>query len=236
MPRSKPLSEGMRAGDLRDLVLPVVSVDEYESKVDAKAVVFGFYVHDLDAARDLDRFIQRSSLPLIDTDISPAPDQHGYYLVFVEMLNDTGLPKHVEALIREVALVSGTEEWSVSLRGTPSVRPYSKDLMTKFLTKMRRKSLEERALEFLASSELADAEVTRGRVTIGNLSFALIECERNLLRKLWLVGLAEDVDLHTTSLCARLVNMLGEDWSAFSVSGTIILSRLDDDRLLALRK
>jgi len=234
MPRSEPLTEGMRAGDLRDLILPVVSVDEYESKVDGKAIVIGFYVHDRDAARDLDRYIQRSALPLIDIDISPAPDQHGYYLVFVEMLNDNGLPRHVDALLHEVSLVSGNEEWSISLRGSRGVRPYSKDLMNKFLAKNRRKTLDEKVMDFLAFSELNNADVSGDTITLGGLSFTLIDCAPNALRKLGLVGLAEDINLRTSSLCARLVNMLGEDWSATSINGTIILSRLDDRRLLAM--
>jgi hypothetical protein len=58
MRRSK-LYEGMWSGDLADLVQPLVSIDEYASKIDPNAIAVGFYVQDKDAADDLNRFIQK---------------------------------------------------------------------------------------------------------------------------------------------------------------------------------
>jgi len=68
-----PLREGLREGDLADLVLPMISVDEYESRIDkSQAIVIGFYVQDENAANDLNRFVQKSALPLLGTEVSRA--------------------------------------------------------------------------------------------------------------------------------------------------------------------
>ena len=100
------INEGMRAGDLADLVLPMISVDEYESKIDDSSIVIGFYIHDQDAASDLNRFLQKSPIQIIDTEISPAPDQHGYYIVFVELINDRRIAKNIADILAEVSFLS----------------------------------------------------------------------------------------------------------------------------------
>ena len=38
------LNEGLKELDLQDLVLPLVSVDEYESKIDEEAIVVAFFI------------------------------------------------------------------------------------------------------------------------------------------------------------------------------------------------
>src|ERR1700733_10450117 len=97
--RKPELLEGMREGDLADLVLPMISVDEYSSKIDNdQAIVVGFYVHEEMAARDLNRFLQKSAVPLLGTDVSPAPDSHGYFMVFCEMMDNDRLAQNVQAI------------------------------------------------------------------------------------------------------------------------------------------
>ena len=96
------INEGLHTGDLADLVLPLISIDEYVSKISKDSVVIGFYVHDKEAANDLNRFIQRSSVEFIDVEVSPAPDQHGYFLVFVEILNNAQIGKNVGDLLEEM--------------------------------------------------------------------------------------------------------------------------------------
>jgi hypothetical protein len=80
------LIEGMQANDLDFLIMPLISIDEYESKIDdRRAVVIGFYVTDNDPASELSAFIEKGTVPVLDTEVSPAPTEDGYYMVFVEM-------------------------------------------------------------------------------------------------------------------------------------------------------
>src|ERR1700722_8534394 len=97
------LREGMRKGDLTDLVLPLISCDEYVSQLDqSECIVFGFYVHDEDAANDLNRYLQKSAMPILDTKVSPAPDQHGYFMVFVELMNNSRLPEIMKSILADI--------------------------------------------------------------------------------------------------------------------------------------
>ena len=55
------LFEGLKEGDLAELVLPMISIDEFESKLDDDSIVVAFYVGDRDPSQDLNRFIQKGA-------------------------------------------------------------------------------------------------------------------------------------------------------------------------------
>lgn len=136
MLRSK-LLEGMWSGDLADLVQPLVSIDEYKSKIDISAIAIGFYVTDKDAAGDLNRFIQKSPVSLIDTDVSPAPDQRGYYLVFVEIENNDRLVSSITSVLDEVGALASIDSWKMKVRNQKEMLPYDQEKLGGFLQKNR---------------------------------------------------------------------------------------------------
>lgn len=109
------ITEGMQANDLDFLVMPIVSVDEYESKIDdRRAVVIGFYVTDTDPAAELSSFIEKGTISVLDTEVSPAPTEDGYYLVFVEMDRNEKLPRNIIKLIDSVNRLTNVEKWQFS--------------------------------------------------------------------------------------------------------------------------
>ena len=64
----------LHPGDLQDLVLPLIDIDTFNSKIDnQRAIVVAFQVTDQDPAQDLMKFIEGSNLALLDTEVSPAP-------------------------------------------------------------------------------------------------------------------------------------------------------------------
>jgi hypothetical protein len=132
MHRSK-LYEGMWAGDLADLVQPLVSIDEYASKIDDDAIVIGFYVHEKDAADDLNRFIQRSPISMIDCDVSPAPDQRGFYIVFVELAFTDRLVNNITALLEEIAPLVSVEAWQMKVRNIEGLVKFDNDRLAQVL-------------------------------------------------------------------------------------------------------
>ena len=146
---SNVLKEGMREGDLADLVLPLMDVDNFVSKVDpSECIVFGFYVHDEDAAKDLNRFLQKSSVPIMDTEISPAPDQHGYFMVFVEMMNNDQLPEQVTAILAEIKTLVDIEDWQMRVRKTDGLIPFSEENLKDCLDNIKKEDKTEDVLEF----------------------------------------------------------------------------------------
>src|ERR1700748_2916530 len=93
------LIEGLRENDLEGLVLPVISIDQFESKIDDDAIVVAFYVEYRDPAIDLNRFIQKSAVDILDTEVSPAPTEDGYFVVFVELMRDDKFMKKMSVIM-----------------------------------------------------------------------------------------------------------------------------------------
>ena len=127
------LREGMWAGDLDDMVQPIITIDEYDSKIDQTAIVIGFYINDFDAAKDLNRFIQKSPVSIIDSNVSPAPDQRGYYIVFVEIpFNDRIVP-NISSLVEEISPLVNVDSWLFKTRNIKKARPFDADILAKCL-------------------------------------------------------------------------------------------------------
>lgn len=109
------LTEGMQANDLDFLVMPIISVDEYESKIDdRRAVVVGFYVTDVDPATELAAFIEKGTVPVLDTEVSPAPTEDGYYMVFIEMDRNKNLPSSIIKLVDSINKLTNVDSWQFS--------------------------------------------------------------------------------------------------------------------------
>ena len=137
--KTKPkLNEGLRDGDLADLVLPLISVDEYVSEIagSGECIVFGFYVHDEDAANDLNGFLQKSATPILDTKVSPAPDQHGYFMVFIELMNNSRLAEIMTSILAEVKGLVAIDDWQMRVRNTEGLVPFSEDNLTDALKEL----------------------------------------------------------------------------------------------------
>ena len=239
------LREGMRAGDLINLVLPTLSVDEYVSKVDPdNAVVIGFYVHDQDAAKDLNRFMQKSAVDLLDTEVSPAPDQHGYYIVFVEFMNDDQIGTEMESLLHDVSALTSNETWKLRVRGQND--------KTSFTPQALRKALdapdtdgdldESRAvLAYLRGSALCDVRLHDGLITLesGGLEYRF-EKPVFLHKDSAFEHLAETAipgmaNLRETVLCSHLTRALGAGWTVTSVGPRIVFEDVSQEFALLLQ-
>lgn len=235
----RALREGMREGDLRDLVLPLISVDEYESKVDDEAVVFGFYVEDSGAADDFNRFVQKSPVTILDTEVSPAPDQHGYYLCFVELLDNKRLAANVHAILDEIGPLAGLDEWQMRVRKADKVVAFSEETLTKLLSKARHGEKAE-VLEFLQPSDLLSASLHEGTLTLcgtgGCQSFEItgFGTAENVLDARGLTESAINLGLQSVAYCGRLGGLLGEGWSVSLIGHNVLLQRADTTQSLLL--
>lgn len=106
------LDEGLKRRALEDLVLPLISVDEYESKIsDKRSIVVGFYVTDEDPATDLSNFIDRGHQPILDTEVSPAPTPEGQFVVFVEIERGEDFPETLCNVLEEISNVASISRW-----------------------------------------------------------------------------------------------------------------------------
>lgn len=125
------ITEGLRPNDLRDLLIPLISIDEYESKIGStdEVMVVGFFVESEDAADDLSRFITRSANEMLDTDVSPAPTESGYFLVFIEFKREDNLFEQINEILKEISNVVNIdpEDWTFKAYQAEEVQPFTEE-------------------------------------------------------------------------------------------------------------
>lgn len=108
------LNEAIQHNDLRELVSSVVSIDQYNSKVDddKNAVVVAFEVENKDVAQDLSQFIETGHKDVIDVDVSVGATPNGTYYVFVEFYRGAKLFKLVDVMLQDIQNVDNSiGEW-----------------------------------------------------------------------------------------------------------------------------
>jgi hypothetical protein len=117
-------------------VLPLISIDEYHSKIDDnKCIVIVLFSPQKEPAKDLSRFIEKSNLPILDTEVSPAPNPHGFYLVFVEVLRNNQFITTLLELIEQINNLTNVNEWNFRGYHMPDheTHPISKDELDKYI-------------------------------------------------------------------------------------------------------
>jgi hypothetical protein len=242
MIKTRLLREGMREHDLADLVLPLISCDEYSSKIDSsEAIVMGFYVHDEAAAKDLNRFLQKSAVPLLGTDVSPAPDQHGYFMVFVEMMDNDRLAKNLEAILHEMSTLVDIEDWQLRVRENENLMGFTAENLMRGLEKAKRQSKKNEAIEYLRHSALGNAEFSDSLLILegggDRYCFDYIGFDRidSLMQEFDLVEVGVKYDIRAVAKSNKISGMLGEEWDASRLGPYIMLHNEADPRGLLLK-
>ena len=130
----KSISEGVKRKSLEHLIEPKISIDEYESKIsDKRVIVVGFYCGDKDPANDLSMFIDSSSLPILDTEVSPAPTPTGHYVVWVEIARSKQFPEVVQNLLKEIDNLTDVDSWKFVCPAQQNEQELDEKNLTKFL-------------------------------------------------------------------------------------------------------
>lgn len=121
--------EGVEYGDLQSLVSNTVSVAEFEPKTGTEddVVVVGFYCKDEAPAQDLASFIEKSVVDILDTEVSPNPDEEGYYMVFVEVENEEIMTKAF-ALLDDVSRLTDIQSWELDFYEGASIKVEMKQI------------------------------------------------------------------------------------------------------------
>lgn len=110
--KATELKEGLTRNALQHLVLPLLSIDEYQSKIsDKRVIVVAFFVREEDAAVDLSNFMDQSHYPILDTEVSPSPTPEGFYLVFLELQRNEEFPENLLSIIKEIENLVEIKSW-----------------------------------------------------------------------------------------------------------------------------
>jgi len=122
-------NEGVEYGDLESLVDTTVSIGEFKPKTGTEedVIVIGFYVKDEAPAMDLAKFIERGATPMLDTEVSPNPNDVGMYIVFVEVENED-LMHTTLSLIHDIRGLVNNKEWDVKFYKRSSIKVKAEDI------------------------------------------------------------------------------------------------------------
>lgn len=116
MHNNNQLFEGLDHGDLKRLVAPVLSIDQFKSKMgdDSDIIVLGFIVDGKEPARDLMSFIERGYDWVLDADVSSGELDDGQYFVFVETERSVDAPENIDKLIKDILNLTeqDLDEWT----------------------------------------------------------------------------------------------------------------------------
>jgi hypothetical protein len=110
------LSEGIEFGDLKRLVDPKLSIDEYRSKMgdDKDIVVLSMVLFGKAPAEDLVNFVEKSFDFVLDSDVSSGETSDGNYMVFIELERNEEASEKIIEIITDLLNLTGQKisDWS----------------------------------------------------------------------------------------------------------------------------
>jgi len=116
--RNNQIFEGAEMGDLARLVQPLLSIDEFRSKMgeDKDIVVVGFTVLGKEPADDIVSFLEKSYDWVLDADVSSGETSDGNYMVFVELQRKPESAKHIYEMLEDLMNLTDqkVEDWTFS--------------------------------------------------------------------------------------------------------------------------
>jgi copper chaperone CopZ len=183
----------IREGDLQNTILKKISIDEFEPKTGSsdEVMVVGFHTNESAPGTDLYKFLNNSVIEIRDIEVSPNPNDDGYFMVFVEIDRKDGCLECVRSIAKEVENISGKLKWQVSTPLSEDLIDLSDDALQnfvqqdgKFLSKddffaqqeeakqieldakleEEKQSNSAKILEFLQDSNLLEAGIKDGKI------------------------------------------------------------------------
>lgn len=242
------LFEGLKEGDLEELVLPIISIDEFESKLDDDSIVLAFSCYDRDPASDLNRFIQKGPVDILDTDVSPAPNEDGLYMVFVELLRDKNTPKNIINILESLAGLTSINDWKCEIYDVEGQHPIDEEFLSKNLRLASQEDHDqhqdkkaEEIKEFFYDSDLDNVIVEDNIVIIeargSTISLGFVDLGNidDIYENNAVMQQATRMDESARSNVRRLEKMLGDFWLVEQRGNCLIIGNALNHQNLLLR-
>jgi len=239
---------GLRHLELEKMVLPLISVDEFEPKTGSveEVIVISFFAKDELPAVDLDEFIDKSIVEFVDSEVSPNPNEDGYYLVFVEFKRQPNFWLKFYNLVDDIENVTGEMNWVV--------QPYLVDklyalkdtelhdlVITKQDEYLPRSEFDQTVESYFQDSELLLFESDDTHIKIGGskgsiiLEYVGFGTEDKLVKRLRLNEQHIDL-LHTSATLNSMRGMLGANWEVQTIGDYYFVNKTGSDRSVVVRK
>jgi hypothetical protein len=107
------INESLNEGDLKWLVYDTVMLDMHKTKLgeDKDYIVLAIPVKDKSPADDLATFIEHGVAEFEDVEVSPATDDQGRYLVYVEFKRSPEVYKNIADILSDSKRLCEIEAW-----------------------------------------------------------------------------------------------------------------------------
>jgi len=233
----------LKFGDLKDCVLPKISIDEFEPKVSDSdsIIVVAFNVLDKDVANDLDNYLDKSWVGIMDVDTAPHPLPDGTCMVFVEVARDTNFITIFRDLVKEVENLTGKVQWRVKVRGEEKEFDFDPDKVGSKVNMdgyvPMTESNIDKAMKFMKDSgfliEKVDAKMklTKGNVRL-YCSVIHIGDVSTITESVRKIPVSIEKDRYETKI---LRTVLGSAWEVLQLKEHISLHRINTDVVLIVR-
>lgn len=245
--------------DLRGTISDLISIDEFEPKTGTKdeIVVVAFYAIDEMPAKDLDSFLERSHIDLIDVEVSPNPNEDGYYLIFIEMKRDEDFTQKFYSLVKDVERITDKMEWKISPYLSDNLYELKDKRWENFIIVDKSKYISKSDFMAASNKQIKQKEVEESIKTYFKKSnITLLECKGNTLKVGGINGvltfkikafctenkMMEKYDFNnkpilweSSSIELRtLKSLLGEGWTTFHHDGHIVVSNAWSNMVMRL--
>ena len=236
---------GLKTNDLEGTISNKISLDEFEPKsgTTKEIIVIGFYAIDKKPAKDLNTFIQRGYFDVVDSEVSPNPDENGNYLVFVEFKREPNFKKEFPLFLKDIEKVVGKADWEV--------KPYLSDkyyrlddpaldryIITEPDKYKNKSSLEKNmSLESMFDDSYASEVIVENNALLvkghsGSIygDIVAVEDVENIESKYLKEDDAIVLDESRETVCLR--DILGEKWSVMQFKHFLVLEKENSPAIL----
>ena len=107
------VKEGLKAGDLQDVVSSTFSVDQYKSKMgdDRNVMVLCFTVDGQAPAKDLEHFAETGYKDIMDADATPGTMEDGKHKVFIEFQRKETVDQSIRKFLDDLKKLTNIEKF-----------------------------------------------------------------------------------------------------------------------------
>lgn len=170
LPNGRLIREGLAHGDLVDILVPQISIDEYQSKENNDNVVIAFFVHNVpEAIEPLRRFCDRCP-GVVDTDTGDSDTLRNTSIVYCEFKRKNIKFEQISRMIELISNIAGlkTKDINLSFPSGTHLYPYSRETVAAYFTKMiaidikKQKEKEEKEKEQNLKKINEKAEINKG--------------------------------------------------------------------------
>lgn len=237
---------GLRHLELEGMVLPIISIDEFEPKSGTaeEVIVVAFFVRDELPAYDLDDFIDKGTVDFLDSEVSPHPNEEGQYLIFVEFKRQPNFWNKLFDLVEDIENVTNKLDWQV--------QPYLvdrlydlKDVELQQVVMVREEDYVPRSEyaptleDFVSDSDILTFESDETHLKIGGphgsvlVEYVDMGIAEDLSKKLKLEE--SHINLNTSATASALRSIFGKKWDVTTIDDYHFITKIGNTRALVVK-